>query len=52
MHAPTTREEYRNFTADKTFHYTELRDLLLLAYEIRDELKEVVVVKKLDKDKK
>ena len=54
MHAPTTREAYRIFTEDKTFHYTELsdEDLLLFAYETRDELKEVVVaVKKLYWDK-
>ena len=46
MHAPTTREAYRNFTEDKTFHYTELSDgdILLLTYETRDELKVVVVV--------
>ena len=41
MGVATTNEAYRNFTEDKTFYYTELsdKDILLLAYETRDELK-------------
>ena len=48
MHAPATRAAYRNFTEDKAFHHTELsdEDLLLLAYETRDELKVVDVAVK------